>query len=97
VVDGRFSLPGRSAADLQRGGLNFSEGVHGNGHGQTVRVGADGTYSVSLAAGTYTVVGALSGQPAETCGETMTVVVVARTTTRSDFVCHTVAATSSTP
>src|SRR5205823_10904581 len=56
-------LPGRPAADLQRGGLNFSRGAHGSAHGDSVRVGPDGTYSVTLLPGSYSVIGALSGHP----------------------------------
>ena len=96
-VEGQFSLPGRSPADLQRGGLNFSTGAHGEGHGQTARINADGAYSLSLPVGTYTVIGALTGQPAEACQETMTVVVPAKTTTHADFVCHTTPARSPAP
>jgi hypothetical protein len=95
VVDGFFRLPGGSAADLRRGGLNFakaSEGAHGNGAGHTVRVGADGRYTVTLPSGSYSVIGALSGQPGrivpETCGASINVVVRANSTTRVDFVCH---------
>jgi hypothetical protein len=91
VVDGFFRLPGRTA-DLQRGGLNFSRGAHGSGHGDTVRVGADGRYRVTLLPGSYSVIGALSGHPGgpvpETCDATMHVVVTAHHTTRADYVCH---------
>ena len=55
LVEGQFSLPGRPATDLLRGGLNFSTGSHGNGHGLTARVQADGSYSLSLPAGSYSV------------------------------------------
>ena len=96
-VEGQFSLPGRSPTDLQRGGLNFSTGVHGSGHGQTARVSPDGAYSLTLPVGTYTVIGALAGQPAEACQETMTVVVRAKTTTHADFACHTIPASSLAP
>jgi hypothetical protein len=92
LVEGQFSLPGRPAADLQRAGLNFSTGKHGNGHGQTARVNPDGTYSLSLPVGSYSVIGALAGgsgaSTAETCQETITVVITANGTTHADFVCH---------
>jgi hypothetical protein len=95
VVAGYFRLPGGSATDLQRGGLNFakaSEGAHGNGAGHTVQVSADGSYTVTLPSGSYSVIGALSGQPgktaSETCGSSITVVVRANSTTHADFVCH---------
>ena len=95
VVAGFFRLPGGSAADLERGGLNFakaSAGAHGNGAGHTVRVGADGSYTVTLPSGSYSVIGALSGQPGkitpETCGGSINVIVRANDTTRADFVCH---------
>ncbi len=99
VVDGHFSLPGRPAADLQRGGLNFStDEQHGLGHGHTTRVSADGTYSVTLAPGSYSVIGGLSGSPggpvAETCSATINVVVTADSTTRADYVCDATPATS---
>ena len=104
VVDGYFRLPGRPPADLQRGGLNFakaSEGVHGNGAGHTVRVSADGSYTVTLAPGSYSVIGGLSGHPgglaAEKCAATIDVVVMANSTTRADYVCDVVPATSSAP
>jgi hypothetical protein len=101
VVDGSFSLPGRPAADLQRGGLNFSANEHGNGNGHTTRVDADGTYSVTLPPGSYSVIGGLSGHPggpaAETCGATINVVVKAKSTTRADYVCDSTPATSPTP
>ena len=101
VVDGQFSLPGRPAADLQRGGLNFSADQHGNGHGHTVRVSADGTYSVTLPPGSYSVIGGLSGKPggsaAETCGATIDVVVTANSTTRADYVCRATPTISPTP
>ena len=103
VVAGFFRLPGGSAADLQRGGLNFakaSEGAHGIGAGQTVRVSADGSYTVTLSSGSYSVIGALSGQPGkivpETCAGSINVVVRANSTTRADFVCHATAATTPT-
>ena len=96
VAEGQFSLPGRPATDLQRGGLNLSTGSHGNGHGVTARVQADGSYSRSLPAGSYSVIGALAGRgggpAAETCPEVITVVIAANTTTRADFVCHSSAA-----
>jgi hypothetical protein len=92
VVDGVFHLPGRPAADLRRAGLNFSHGTHGSAHGETVRVGANGKYRVTLAPGSYSVIGALSGHPggpeAEKCAATINVVVTAHTTTPADFVCH---------
>jgi hypothetical protein len=94
VVEGHFSLPGRPAADLQRGGLNFSANQHGEGHGHTTRVSADGTYSVTLSPGSYSVIGGLSGPPAETCAATMNVVVTANSTTRADYVCVATPATS---
>ena len=101
VVDGQFSLPGRPAADLQRGGLNFSTDEHGLGRGHTTRVNADGTYSVTLPPGSYSVIGGLSGHsggPApETCSETINVVVTANGTTRADYVCHATPATSPKP
>jgi hypothetical protein len=104
VVEGYFRLPGRPAADLQRGGLNFakvSEGVHGNGAGHTVRVSADGSYNVTLAPGSYSVIGGLSGHPggpaAEKCAAAINVVVTANSTTRADYVCDAVPATSSAP
>jgi hypothetical protein len=91
VVEGSFSLPGRPAADLQRGGLNFSLGQHGKGHGHTTTVGPDGRYTLKLSPGSYSVIGALSGRPGgpppETCAGTMTVVVTADTTTHADYVC----------
>ena len=103
VVAGAFRLPGGSAADLQRGGLNFakaSEGAHGNGAGHTVRVSADGSYTVTLSTGSYSVIGALSGQPGkiepETCGGSINVVVRANTTTRVDYVCHATQVTTPT-
>ena len=91
VVTGRFRLPGRSAADLRRGGLNFSPGSHGHGNGRTAKVGADGEYTISLPPGTYSVIGGLTGQSGarpESCAETIDVVVTANVTTRADFVCH---------
>lgn len=94
VVEGQFSLPGRPTADLLHGGLNFSANQHGEGHGHTTRIGADGTYSVTLSPGTYSVIGGLSGPPAETCDATINVVVTANSTTRADFVCHATPATS---
>ena len=102
VVDGHFSLPGRPAPDLQRGGLNFSTNKqHGKGHGDTTRVSADGTYTVTLAPGSYEVIGGLSGSPggpvAETCGATINVVVKANSTTRADYVCDATPATLPTP
>ena len=104
VVDGYFRLPGRPAADLQRGGLNFAKatgGVHGNGNGHTVAVSAEGAYTVTLSAGSYSVIGALSGHPGgpapETCAETMNVVVTGNSTTRADYVCHAMPVTSPAP
>ena len=91
VVSGQFSLPGRSAADLQRGGLNFSPGAHGDGNGRTTKVSANGSYTISLPPGAYSVIGGLSkqsGAAAESCAETINVVVVANGTTNADFVCH---------
>ena len=92
MVEGHFRLPGRTAADLQRGGLNFSAGDHGRGHGYTTRVGADGEYRVTLPPGSYSVIGGLSGHsggPApETCAASMSVVVTANSTTRADYVCQ---------
>jgi hypothetical protein len=91
VVSGRFSLPGRPAADVQRGGLNFSPGSHGHGNGRTAKVDGDGAYSISLPPDTYTVIGGLAGRgsaPAESCAETISVVVIASRTTHADFVCH---------
>ncbi len=92
VVDGYFRLPGRPTAELQRAGLNFSRGTHGPAHGDTVPVGPDGKYSVTLLPGSYSVIGALSGSrggPApERCAATMHVLVAAHHTTRVDFVCH---------
>ena len=103
VVTGFFRLPGRSAADLQRAGLNFSkakDGAHGNGAGHTVRVSADGSYTVTLSSGPYSVIGALSGQPGkvvpETCGTSINVVVLANRTTSVDFVCHATPVTTPT-
>ena len=102
VVDGRFSLPGRPSADLQRGGLNFSTNdQHGKGHGHTVRVSADGTYSVTLPPGAYSALGGLSGSPggpvAETCDATINVVVTANSTTSADYVCRATPVTSPAP
>ena len=104
VVDGYFRLPGRQAADLRRGGLNFAkvnEGVHGNGHGHTVRVSADGRYTVTLSPGSYSVIGALAGHPGgpapEQCAASINVVVRASSTTRADFVCRVVPVTSPAP
>lgn len=101
MVDGYFRLPGRPAADLRRGGLNFSTNEHGKGHGHTALVNADGTYSVTLSPGSYSVIGALSGNPGgpapETCAATLNVVVTANTTTRVDYECHATPATSPTP
>jgi len=91
VVSGQFSLPGRPAADLQRGGLNFSRGDHGDGNGRTTTVGAHGSYTISLPPGTYSVIGGLSkqaGAAAESCAETITGVITANGTTKADFVCH---------
>jgi len=106
-VDGYFYLPGRPAADVQRGGLNFLPGSGtvqrrggilgflapgGSGHGHVARVGADGRYSVTLAPGSYTVIGGLAGHPGgpapESCADAINVVVTAHGTTRADFVCH---------
>jgi hypothetical protein len=65
------------------------------------RVSADGTYSVTLPPGSYSVIGGLSGSPggpaAETCGATINVVVTANSTTRADYVCDATPATSPTP
>ena len=101
VVDGSFRLPGRPAADLQRGGLNFSTGVHGQGRGHTTRVSADGTYTITLSPGSYSVIGALSGHaggPApESCAATMKVVVRANSTTHADYVCRATPVTKSEP
>ena len=98
MVEGSFRLPGRPAADLQRGGLNFSANEHGKGHGHTVQISADGTYSVTLSPGSYSAIGGLSGNPggpaAESCDATINVVVKANSTTRADYVCHATAATS---
>jgi len=107
TVDGIFSLPARPAADLARGGLAFLPGngeVHrhggilgflsGNrgGHRHTATVGTDGRYSVKLPAGSYAVIGALSGHPGgpvpETCAAQMHVDVTANRTTQLDYVCH---------
>ena len=91
IVSGHFSLPGRPAADLQRGGLNFSPGNHGDGNGRTTTVSADGSYTISLPPGSYSVIGGLSkhsGAAAESCAETITVMVTANSTTNADFVCH---------
>ena len=91
VVRGHFSLPGRPAADLQRGGLNFSPGSHGDENGRTTKVSADGEYTISLPPGTYSVIGGLSGHSGaapESCAETINVVVTANSTTNVDFVCH---------
>lgn len=104
VVDGYFRLAGGPVADLQRGGLNFAkagEGVHGNGSGHTVRVSADGRYTVTLSPGSYSVIGALSGHPGgpapEKCAASMSVVVRANSTTRADFVCRSMPVTAPTP
>jgi len=94
VVTGHFSLPGRPTADLQRGGLNFSPGSHGDGNGRTTRVGADGEYTITLPPGSYSVIGGLAkhaGSPAESCAETISVVVTANNTTTADFVCRALA------
>ena len=92
TVEGTFTLPGRAASDRQRGGLNFSVGAHGKGHGHTVTVAADGSYTVTLPPGSYSAIGALSGRPGgpapESCAETMNVVVRANAITRADYVCH---------
>ena len=100
-VDGYFRLPGRPAADLQRGGLNFSTGVHGQGRGHTTRVSADGKYAIMLSPGSYSVIGALSGHsggPApETCAATMNVVVKANSATHADFVCRATPVTKPKP
>ena len=91
IVSGDFLLPGRPAADLQRGGLNFSTGTHGGGHGRSVTVSADGSFTISLPPGSYSVIGGLAkaaGAAAESCAETITVVVTANSTTDADFVCH---------
>ena len=101
TVTGIFTLPGRSASELQRGGLNFSVGAHGNGRGHTAAVAADGSYTVTLPPGSYSVIGALSGHPAgpapEACAETMTVIVRANATTRADYVCHATPLNSPSP
>jgi hypothetical protein len=101
VVDGYFRLPGRPAADLERGGLNFSAHEHGHGHGHTTRVSADGTYTITLSPGSYSVIGALSGHaggPApESCAATMNVVVRADSTTRVDYVCRATPVTKPQP
>ncbi|MCU1396009.1 MAG: hypothetical protein JWM34_4437 [Ilumatobacteraceae bacterium] len=101
VVDGHFLLPGRSAADLQRGGLNFSVGAHGGGNSHTARVNADGSYTVSLPPGSYSVIGGLSqvpgGQPAEACDQAITVIVTANSTTTTNFECHATPVTSIAP
>ena len=101
VVDGYFRLPGRPSADLQRGGLNFSTGVHGQGRGHTTRVSADGTYTITLSPGSYSVIGALSGHaggPApESCAATMSVVVRADSRTRADYVCRATPVTKPKP
>ena len=100
VVSGHFSLPGRPAADLQRGGLNFSPGAHGDGNGRTTRVSADGEYAVSLPPGSFSVIGALSGHPGgpapEACAETINLVVHGEQDPHADFVCHATPATAST-
>ena len=90
VVTGDLLVPGRPAAAIQRGGLNLSTGTHGSGHGRPGRVSADGTYMISLPSGSYSVIGGLSklaGAAAESCAETITVVVTANSTTNADFVC----------
>ena len=97
TVDGRFSLPGRPQADLQRAGLNFSRGAHGNGHGETVHINANGKYAVVLAPGSYSVIGALAGSPAENCAAAINVVVTAHNATHVDFVCHLARANPSRP
>ena len=103
TVAGYFRLPGGSSAELQRGGLNFaktSEDVHGNGSGHTVRVSADGSYTVTLPTGAYSVIGGLSGQPGgvapESCSGEMNVTVRANRTTRADYVCHALPVTTPT-
>jgi hypothetical protein len=100
-VDGYFRLPGRPAADLQRGGLNFSTGVHGQGRGHTTRVSADGQYTITLSPGSYSVIGGLSGNPGgpgpETCAATMNVVVKANSTTHADYVCRATPVTKPKP
>ena len=92
VVSGQFSLPGRPTADLHRGGLNFSLGTHGDdGNGRTTKVNADGSYTISLPPGSYSVIDGLSkqsGAAAESCADTINVVVTANSTTNADFVCH---------
>ena len=90
VVAGHFSVPGRPTSDLQRGGLNFSTGSHGDGHGRTVNVNVDGSYAISLPPGSYSVIGGLAkhaGSAAESCAATLQVVVTANTTTNIDYVC----------
>jgi hypothetical protein len=95
TVTGYFRVPGGSAAEVQRGGLNFaktSEHLHGVGSGHTVQVGANGEYTVRLPSGSYSVIGALSGEQghvaSESCGAAINVTVRADSTTRVDFVCH---------
>jgi len=107
TVDGSFSLPGRPAADLARGGLAFLPGngeVHhqggilglfsgnGGGHRHTAKVAADGRYSIKLPAGSYAVIGALSGKPGgplpETCAAQVQLVVTANHATNLDYVCQ---------
>jgi hypothetical protein len=101
IVSGHFRLPGRPASDLQRGGLNFSPGAHGDGNGRTTKVSADGEYTISLPPGSYSVIGALSGHsggPApESCAETINVVVKANSTTNVDYVCDATPVTRSKP
>jgi hypothetical protein len=95
VVTGTFSVPGGTPAELQRAGLNFAKtgsGMHGDGYGHTVRVNRDGSYTVTLPSGSYSVIGALAGHlgrvESETCGAGINVTVRANLTTRADFVCH---------
>ena len=107
AVDGSFSLPGRPAADLARGGLAFLPGngeVHhqggilgffsgnGGGHRHIAKVGDDGRYGIKLPAGSYAVIGALSGTPdgpvPETCAAQVQVVVTANRTTQLDYECQ---------
>jgi hypothetical protein len=116
TVEGTFSLPGRPAADLARGGLAFLPGngeVHrqggifgflsGNrgGHRHTATVGGDGRYSVTLSAGSYAVIGALSGRPGgpvpESCAAQLHVDVTAHHTTHLDYVCQATPVDSSKP
>jgi hypothetical protein len=103
TVAGYFRLSGGSRAELLRGGLNFartSEGLHGNGSGQTVRVRVNGSYTVTLPTGAYSVIGGLSGQPGrvprERCSAAIIVMVRAHSTTHADYVCHALPVTTPT-